>query len=250
MAKMSNWEPYSRYVQGGMIDGKFMNASFTMLAAGPPRLAAIGGGSYVTPGSFGGEGLSTTANDDVVFPLGIVQNFSMGHSKSVNRLFEVGSDRSFFITGHTMGQVSLSRVMYHGPSILRVMYAYYEDNIPPTVKPLMGAGARGFQTVQNRHDVQIPAGYENLYLNLASDLFSQPTGLMAYFRDSNKATVGAVYLESCYIPSSQISFDASNVIIQESVSVQYERMMPVAVSVPDENKSKDITEANNALALA
>lgn len=230
MAKMSNWSPYSRYVQGGTVDGRFLNASFTLLAAGPPRLANIGAASYTQVGSFGGSGLEGGAADDIVFPIGVVQNFSLGHNRQFSRIFEVGSERSFFISGHTMGQVGLSRIMYHGPSLLRVMYAYYEDAIVPTVFPMMGAGSSGWAQDLNQHDVKIPPGYENLFLNLASDLFSQPMGLLAYFRDSNEQTVGSIYLEACYIPNHTWATDAQGTIVQETVAIQYERVVPVNVT--------------------
>lgn len=198
-----------------------------MIAAGPPRLANIGALT------FGGGGLAEGAGDDIVYPIGIVQNFNLSHSRTFSRIFEVGSERSFFISGRTIGQVGLGRVLYHGPSLLRVMYAYYQDLIgPTTVQSLIGADNLGAVTVANPHDVKIPAGYGNMYLNLASDLFNQPIGLMVYFRDSNEDTMAAIYLESCYIPNHTIATDAQGVIIQENVGVQFERAVPVAVTSP------------------
>ena len=130
-----------------------------------------------------------------------------------------------------MGQLGMSRIMYHGPSLLRTLYAYYQDIIPPTMVPsVIGDNNVGAITVANAHDVKVPPGYENLYLNLASDLFSQPVGLMMYFRDSNEETVGAVYAESCVIPNHTIATDAQGTIVQENVAVQFERVVPVAVS--------------------
>jgi len=225
MARLSQWQPYDRYVQAGMTDGQFMSGKFTLLAAGPPRLANIGSLT------FAGANLAEGAGDDIVFPLGVVQNFNLSHTRQFNRIFEIGSERSFFISGRTFGQIGLSRILYHGPSLLRVLYAYYQDLFPPTLIPsVIGANNIGALTVANAHNVKIPPGYENMYLNLASDLFNQPIGLMAYFRDSNEDTVGAIYMESCYIPNHTIATDAQGVIIQENVGVQFERAVPVAVS--------------------
>jgi len=47
MASLSDWSPYDSYVQGGMVDGRYMNAAYTMIAAGPPRLANVGGPSFL-----------------------------------------------------------------------------------------------------------------------------------------------------------------------------------------------------------
>jgi hypothetical protein len=223
MAKFSEWQPYQRYVQSGLVDGQFLNASFTMLAAGPPRLANLGTGTLA-----GNIGQSV---DNIVYPLGIVQNFSLNHNRQFNRIWEIGSERSFFISGRTVGQLGLSRIMYHGPSLLRVLYAYYQDLVPPTVIPsVIGADNLGALTVANTHDVKIAPGYENLYLNLASDLFSQPIGMMLYLRDSNEDTVGSCYMESCYVPNHTLATDAQGTVIQENVAVQFERAYAVAVS--------------------
>jgi hypothetical protein len=223
VSRLSGWQPYDRYVQAGLTDGQFLNASFTLLAAGPPRLANIANLVFV--------GDQSTPSDDIVFPIGVVQNFNLSHNRQFNRMWEIGSERSFFIAGRTVGQLGLSRILYHGPSLLRVLYAYYQDMVPPTLVPsVIGAHNIGALTVANAHDVKIPPGFENMYLNLASDLFNQPIGLMAYFRDSNEDTYGSIYLESCYIPNHTIATDAQGTIMQENAAVQFERAVPIAVS--------------------
>ncbi len=223
MGKLSEWKPYERYVQGGLVDGQYMSAAFTLLAAGPPRLANIGGaaGAAATLSQDGGA-------KDWALPIGVVQNVGLSHNRNFSRFWELGSERSYFISGRTTGQLQLSRIMYNGPSLLRMLYAYYQDLIPPTVVPFVYANP-GVATVANPHDVKIPPGYENIFLNLASDLFSQPIGLMLYFRDSNEDTVGAIYMEGSNVPSHQIMTDAGGTVIQEAVSVQFERAVPVAV---------------------
>lgn len=224
MAKLSEWQPYNRYVQGGLVDGQYMSAAFTMIAAGPPRLANIGGATGAAAAlSAGGAG------QDFALPIGVVQNVNLSHNRSFARFWEVGSERSYFISGRTVGQVSLSRVMYHGPSLLRMLYAYYQDLLPPTVVPFVFPN-QGPASVANPHNVKIPPGYENIFLNLASDLFAQPIGLLMYFRDTNEDTVGAIYLEETYVPSHTIATDAGGTVIQENAAMQFERGVPVAVS--------------------
>jgi hypothetical protein len=223
MAKVSEWKPYERYVQGGLVDGQFLSAAFTMVAAGPPRLANIGGAAGAAA-TLSAEG----SGRDWALPIGVVQNIGLSHNRNFSRFWELGSERSYFISGRTTGQLQLSRIMYHGPSLLRMLYGYYQDLIPPTVVPFVFANP-GASTVANPHDVKIPPGYENIFLNLASDLFSQPIGLLMYLRDSNEDTVGAIYMEGAYVPSHQIATDAGGTVIQEAVSIQFERAVPVAV---------------------
>ncbi len=88
----------------------------------------------------------------------------------------------------------------------------------------------GAATMANPHDVIIPPGYENIYLNLASDLFAQPIGILLYIRDINQNTLGAVFFEACYLPNHSWATDSQGVLIQEQVAVQFERAVPVAVS--------------------
>lgn len=222
MARLSTWSPYTNYVQAGLVDGQFLNASFTLLAAGPPRLANLGSATILS---------DSRAADEFVFPIGIVQNFSLSHNRQFNRIWEVGSERSFFISGRTMGQLGLSRIMYHGPSLLRVLYAYFQDLFPPTVLPsVIGDFNLAAITASNAHNVKIPPGFENMFLNLASDLFNQPIGIMVYFRDSNEDTMGTIYLEGCVIPNHTLATDAQGTIIQENAGVQFERGVPIAVS--------------------
>lgn len=224
MAQFSEWSPYEKFVQAGMVDGQFLNAGFTVLAAGPPRLANIGGSTALA-----GAIATGAAADQMVLPIGVVQNVNLSHNRTFNRIFEVGSERSYFISGRTIGQLSIARILYHGPSLLRMLYAYYEDAIPPTVVNAVFPNA-GIASVANPHDVIIPPGFENMFINLASDLFNQPIGILMYVRDSNLDTYGAVYMESSYVPNHTWATDAQGVIIQESAAIQFERAVPVAVS--------------------
>jgi hypothetical protein len=221
----SDWAPYTNYVQAGLVDGTYANAGYTMLAAGPPRLSNIGGNAAIA-GAVSGNG---QAANQIVFPIGIVQNFNLSHTRQFSRIFEIGSERSYFIGGRTVGQIGLGRIYYWGASLLRILYAYYQNLIPPTLIPAMFPNA-GAAAMSNPHDVIIPPGYDNIFVNLASDLFTQPVGILMYVRDINLDTLAAVYFEACYLPNHSWATDAQGVLIQESVAVQFERAVPVQVS--------------------
>lgn len=245
---LNNWAPYTNYVQGGMVDGNYVSAQFTMLAAGPPRLAMVGGANAFPAEAAAGQ---LTANSGItssslVMPMGVIQSFGLNNSRQINRIFEIGSQRSYFIAGHTVGQLSLGRAYYHGASFLRLLYAYFTDRIGSTQSNAAAALHQGFSSdnvqvppmympaltnINNPHDVVIPPGYENLFINLASDMFSQPIGLMMYMHDVNmKLAIGANYFESCFVPNHGISTDAQGVLYQEQVGLQFERIVPVRIS--------------------
>jgi len=187
-----------------------------MIAAGPPRLDSLGAAADIAAGS------------NWALPIGIVQNFSLSQQRNFNRFFELGSERSYFISGRTIAQAGFSRVLYHGPSLLRMMYSFYSELVAPTVVGIVPGMSQ--VKLNNQHNVTWTPGYENLYLNLASDLFSQPCGLLVYMKDSNEKALGAVYLEETYIPSHSIAMDAQGVVVQEQVSLQPERVKPVALA--------------------
>jgi hypothetical protein len=226
MSMFNNWSPYDKYVQAGMKDGQFLSGAFTVVCAGPPRLANMGGS--VATGAALTFGSSVTDNVDLVYPIGVVQNVNLSHNRAFNRVFEIGSERSYFVSGRTMGQLGLSRVLYHGPSLLRTLYAYYADKMPPTIVDALYPNP-AIALMDNPHDVILTPGFSNFFINLASDLFNQPIGLLLYIKDSNMETYGAVYLEGSYIPNHTWATDAQGVIIQESAAVQFERAIPVAV---------------------
>jgi len=222
MGTFGTWNPYTSYVNGGGIaDGRFVSGGLTLIAAGPPRLAELGGASLA--------GQLTSGETDIVYPIAALQNINMSQNKTFMRVWELGSERSYFIGARTVGQVALSRVYYHGPSLLRCLYAYFTDDGTPPVEVPWVFENPGAYNVANPHDVQIQPGYRNLFINLASDMFNQPIGLMMYMRDSNLETMGAIYLESVVVPNHTWATDAQGTIVQETVAMQYERIVPVAV---------------------
>ena len=219
MGSFQDWSPYENFVQGGLKDGTWISGMLTMVAAGPPRLADIGGDTQLS---------SALASTDIVYPIGCVQNVNHSQNKTFMRIWELGSDRSYFIGGRTVGNLALSRVFYHGPSLLRVLYAYYQDSSGPVTVDYIFDNP-GIASYDNPHNVRVPPGYENFFLNLASDLFNQPIGLMLYVRDSNLNIMGALYLESVVVPNHTWATDAQGTIVQETAALQYERVVPVQV---------------------
>jgi len=236
MPGLEQWAPYKTHVQGGLPTGNFVNGQFILVCAGPPFFNQLGA-----------VGTDLNAAGTIVYPIGLTQNFGWSQSKSVSRIFELGSDRSYFVTGRSMGQLSLGRVIYHGPSLLRTMYAYYNTSTDNKlgaykVRPLYSA-ATGYDAApyddrsttnpplkSGLHSVQIPPGYDNMFLNLASDLFSQPVGLLLILKDNETNNVAAAYFEQCYIPQHSMQVDANGLLMQESISIQYEKVVPIKLA--------------------
>jgi hypothetical protein len=186
----------------------------------------------------------------MVFPIGVLENVGMSQSKQLQRIFEIGSNRSYFIPGRTVGSLTLGRVLYHGPSLMKVLYAHYKQgaadaefkfnhrgkgatvNVGGVNIPDPNATLLELPALQNQlHRVKHNPGYDDLWLNLASDLFNQPTGMAIYFRNQLDMTVGAVYLEECYIQGHQLSISSGSALLMEGVSLQFESVRPIRMQL-------------------
>lgn len=241
----NNWEFHNHHVQEELLGGEFVSAETTLIAAGPPRLSDITG--------HGDQEINTEDEGDMVFPIGVLENVGLSQSKQLQRIFEIGSSRSYFIPGRTIGSITLGRVLYHGPSLLKVLYAHYKQD---------AAGAENFmheedatiniggvdvpnpnKTLLNLTDLQSELhrvkhnpGYDDLWINLASDIFNQPTGMCIYFRNQMDVTLGAVYLEECYVQGHQLSISSGSVLLMEGVSLQFERVVPIRMQLTGTNQ--------------
>lgn len=236
----NNWDFHNHHVQEELLGGEFVSAETTLIAAGPPRLSDIVGGDQT---------LDTPDEGDMVFPIGVLENVGMSQSKQLQRIFEIGSSRSYFIPGRTIGSLTLGRVLYHGPSLLKVLYAHYKQSAADEADNFLHQGNDTInvggveipnpnktlltlpQLQQELHRVRYSPGFDDLWMNLASDIFNQPTGMAIYFRNQLDMTLGAVYLEECYIQGHQLSISSGSVLLMEGVSLQFDRVRPIRMQL-------------------
>jgi hypothetical protein len=227
----SNWDFSNYHVQSELKGNQFVSAETSLIAAGPPEIGGTGVYSSQPVGTVG-----------TVFPIGLLENAGLSQSKQLQKIFEIGSSRSYFIPGRVMGSVSLGRTFYYGPSLMRVMYAYYKNDAngiqvgtadaSAEVTLEDGAAAQSplarlLDRGDNFHKLRQSPGEDYFFVNLASDLFNQSTGLAFYFKDANFNSVGAFYLEQVYIQGHQFSISSGSVLIMEGVSAQYDRIVPI-----------------------
>ena len=244
---INNWDFHNLHVQQELAGGEFVSAETTLIAAGPPRLSDLGSAA-----GLGVEvDVGSKAAENLAYPIGLLENVGLSQSKQLQRVFEIGSSRSYFIPGRVVGSVTLGRVLYHGPSLLKVLYAYYSQANGSLFNFLHKAETETFEDIrgvlrrdpdakllelgslqEQLHDVKMSPGKDDFYLNLASDLFNQPTGLLIYFKNGNDDTVGAVYLEECHIQGHQMSISSGSVLLMEGTSLQFDRLIPVKMNVP------------------
>lgn len=208
-SSLENWNFRSWHVgvdQGGKNTNAITSENF-MIAAGPARLEQIG--------------------DDFtskVFPIGMLESVSVGQQKMLQQVREIGSRRSYVVSSYATGNIALSRVMYSQASLLRVLTLAnddYEDlDNPP------GAGNFGAFT----GDVPQDTAQNSFFINLHSELFDRPIGLLFYIVDQRNNPYGAFYAEECQIQSHNFALAAQGITISEQASLIFDRLVPVAVT--------------------
>lgn len=225
----SNWDFYNFHVQQELSGGQFVSAESTLVAAGPPLASQTSQG-----GTTGG-----------VYPVGLLESVGIQQSKQLQRIFEIGSSRSYFIPGRVVGSLTIGRTFFFGPSLLRVLYAYYTHDrnnisigagdvgatvdidgitIPSPDAPLLNG-----IDASTLHELRRSPGEDFFFVELASDLFNQPTGMAIFFKDANFISVGAMYLENVQLQGHQMSISSGSVLVMEGTSAQFERIVPIKV---------------------
>lgn len=231
---ISNWKFFQNHVQSELQGGQFVSAATILIAAGPPRLRDATGAVLPDAGA---------AKAEIAFPIGVIENFGMSQNRQLQRMFEIGSKRSYFVPGRTIGSISLGRVLFFGPSLLRVLYAYYPTQGkfkggPDVAHKLNSALAEkplGQRTpiVQDRpgfgRPISDPQLNADFWINLASDLFDHPFGLLCFLRDAQNDAYGAFYLEDVNIQAHQLNVNASSVLVAEGTSAQYDKVIPINI---------------------
>lgn len=230
----SNWNFYNSRVQQEVVGGQFVSAETTLIAAGPPSIENTD--QYMK----GANGASLEA-----YPIGLLESFGLQQNRQLQRIFEVGSSRSYFIPGRTIGSIALGRTFYFGPSLLRVLYAYYSTDSNGIAVSTANSGAQA-DTASGRkipdpkaalidaaksnkayHNLSRNPGEDYFFIDLASDLFAQPTGMAVYFKDYQNEPVGAFYLQECYVQGHQLSVSSGSVLIMEGAQLQYDQLIPI-----------------------
>jgi len=183
-----------------------------------------------------------------IVPIGLVETAQISLNKPLSRIFEIGSKLSYIIPGRTVGGISLSRVFFDGPSLLKIIYAgeiksdyasiknkYAKFMSNPYLDP---TGTELYQEFSN-------IGSGNLAMNLASSFFEQPIGLAFYFKDQQDDTVGQTYFEGCRISTYNLGISANMNVLTESINMEFVRCRPInTVASKDYIKGKNLADLN------
>lgn len=211
---ISNWRFRQFHLaldRGGQNQGTFMTPEATLIAAGPARLDNLGDGSP--------QGL-----EGLVIPIAVTDNVAINQNKMLQQIFEIGSRRSYFVSGHTTGTVSISRPMFNGPSLLRLLTSATQDH--EDLDNLAGLSTIGGDLA----GTPLNQGQSEFYINLQAEIFDRPLGLLFYMIDQRNVPFGACYVEDANIQAHAWNIASQAMTIVENVSMMFDRIAPVAVT--------------------
>lgn len=200
----ANWDWKGSYVESLKEDGL---ERFSQFSATPDTTLL-----YASSARF------TSVNPSELIPIGLTDNIAISSNPTLARLFEIGSNRSFFTRGKTMHSLQLSRMLADQGNVLE---ALSKNAYRPAVsdKGLSSSGADG----------------SDIKMNLDSEYFNVPFGLLILFKtrgggsEGYGKTLSAVYLEYCMFSNYQFGIASQSPVIQENVAIEFDRIVPVSI---------------------
>lgn len=253
-----NWDWENSHVTQSFIDtgtgdvpdtisiNDIVEAGTVLIAAGPADL------EKAAPNA------TTAGSGFRIVPIGLVETAQISMNKPLSRIFEIGSKLSYIIPGRTIGGISISRVFFDGPSLLKAIYmgevkADYADKTV-NIKEGQGKLAAFESTADKTYQAFDHIGSGNLAMNLASSFFDQPCGLAFLFRDQQNQSVGQIYFEGCRVSTYNIGISAQMNVLTEAISMEFVRCRPIVTAASNEydrtDPTKDLADINIVSARA
>jgi len=246
-----NWE--EKHVSQSFVDGTgssvdvpaisindIVEAGTVLIAAGPASLDNMVASAL-------GPTSGNSASGFRIVPIGLVETAQISMNKPLSRIFEIGSKLSYIIPGRTVGGVSLSRVFFDGPSLLKAIYLgeVYSDYADQNNKFVQFQSDPNSGGLNRKVQKFSHIGSGNMAMNLASSFFDQPVGLAFLFRDQQNDAVGQIYFEGCRVSTYNIGISAQMNVLTEAVSMEFVRCRPIVIQTSD---AYDRTDPANSLA--
>ena len=221
---VDNWNFKENFVQSDEnqgTSGQFIAAESTLICAGPAVIS---------------DQLS-------VIKIGLSPSIQISQNIPQQRIYEIGSVRCHILNGIPVGGLTISRMIYNGPSLLRAIYGnlYDENGI------LTPFGAQGITSVDQAIQNKLRAAWQNisntpdkvmendnktdLWLSLSDQRLKLPFGLAIYMQDVAGNSCGGVYYEGCKVNSSQYGQSSGQMVMMEGISVAFDRAVPIVHGV-------------------
>lgn len=217
----SSWHFKEEFVQEDEDQGtagQFIASESTLICAGPAKIA---------------DSLS-------LIKIGLSPAIQISQNIPQQRIYEIGSMRCHILNGIPVGGLTISRMLYNGPSLMRAIYgSLYDENGDLTTLGLQGLSnsttnalalawknltANPDQVMENDNNTQ-------LWLSCWDSRLKLPFGLAMYMQDVAGNAIGGVYFEGCKANSSQFGQSAGQMVMMEGISVAFDRAVPIVHGV-------------------
>jgi hypothetical protein len=232
MAQLKDWNLFEKNVQSGISEGQFISSATIVVGAGPPFLT---GGPVFTGPTEASPGSGGSSEGDQIFLIGMIGQWNVQQQMAVIPVPEAGSNRYYNITGPVNGSVSLQKTLVHGPSLLKCIQAHRSitdvRSAGGRINSLINTGAAEMRGYPMTRLADSP-GQENAFFNLASQFFTQPSGLLFYMSDIGRETYGAIYCEQFLPQQHAFGSGPGSMVVSEQVSGPVARVRTVQVARP------------------
>ena len=247
---IQDWDFDAKHVNNNNRPGQFISGKTVLISLGPPlwemtisgNTRGVSGNSVsrndLVPNDSNLRITSGTSRYDPV-PVGLVQDITAQQGRNIDKIYELGSDRPFLVPGKTVPNLSFSKVLYAGPSLLKFSAAYYLEGADPNKQDqLLGgkvdkAKLEDLGNIINGYELKIAGenkpGSDDFFINLASEIFTFPFGVMVYMKDNMGVPYGAFYAEECYISGHNFGINTGSTVIMEQAQIECARFRAIDV---------------------
>ena len=176
-----------------------------------------------------------------VVKIGLCPSIQVSQQIPQQRLYEIGSQRCHILNGIPQGGLSINRLIYNGPSLVRSLYGLTID----ASNNITTGAMNGTTTANNAAQAAIAAQWSamngaakidsvisghqdtNLWLSMWDTRFRMPFGLAVFMQDIKGNSVGGLYFEGCKVGNHQFSQSAGQMIMMEGLSIMFDRSVPI-----------------------
>lgn len=187
-----------------------------------------------------------TFTDIPLYPVGLTQSFAWNEGLNGQFLSEIGSSRKTNTAGTASGSGSISKILYHGNSLVASLYRpaiLFMLSMPSlaAIKETFITGSTKLDWIKGLavQEVDLFSTELNDVLDkvvatggLNSTLFKLPFGLIEIKRDAKCRVLSINYFEQCVIRGNQGGLNAGQFQVVDSVSFEYERLRPLLAAGP------------------
>lgn len=237
-------QPSSRIITSDQLAAADSKNYFVEVATLPVDFASAEHSFIFSTVPFLPEGLSFT--DIPLYVLGATQNFSTNEGLPGQFIPEIGSARKVNTAGSAMGSGVISRLMFHGNSLVAALYrptlqfikntetlSTLTDKIMASsndigwIKGLIVDGVDLFDVDLNTYVDRVVASG-----GLNSILYKIPFGLIQVKRDAKNEGLEIMYYEQCAIRGDHDGLSAGQFQLTDSISFDFERRRSLLAAGP------------------